>query len=231
MRTDNPYISPMNKTFCAFFLALLVSATSAFGATLSYEVLSMNQTQYNAALVEGQASWTAYARSGFTSTLHPEMYLTAGSGTTVTANHTWNQPEQFSLTYDIAGNLEFRMGSTVIVVQPTMSFSSLLIQVQDYAFFSPTSLTDWEVNGVEMPDMIVENGDSPDREYSTIRIDGINSQPFTITGSFNKPEFSFDDESTIRIAGIVPEPSSAVLAVSGALLMLRRSRKDRKASN
>ena len=214
----------MNKTFCALFLALLACATSALGA-ISYQLPSMNLAQYNAAVVEGQASWTAYARTGFTSTLHPEMYLTAGSGASVTANHTWNRPEQFSLTYDIAGNLEFRMGSTVITVQPTMAFSSILIQVQDFAFFGPTSLVDWNINGIEMPDLIAENNDSDQRAYSTILIEGVDGQPFTINGSFNIPDFSFDDDSTVRIAGIVPESSTALLGILSIPLLLRRSRK------
>ncbi len=208
------------KTLIALFVATF-ALTNVRGAVTVTEITRAEYNTTTAAL----PAWNVHLQAGFPSSV-PEIFITRGgvSGT-VTANHTWFQPEQFGLSYTDVGDLVTRVGSTQVTVQPIMSFNSIAVKIQDFAFFGPTGMQNLKVNGESFGNYMVDNNDSGLRAYRYLLISGFGDE-VDITSALSMSEWSGSDDSTWTFTGVnVPEPSSLVLTTLGMLsVLLRRKR-------
>ncbi len=212
----------MKNTLLAFFVAALVS-TIARGAVTVTEI---TKADYDTTIA-APAAWNVHLQAGYPSTI-PEVFVTRGgvSGT-VTANHTWSRPEQFGLSYTDVGDLVTQLGSTLVTVQPVMSFNSIAVKIQDFAFFGPTGMLNLMVNGASFGNFVAENDDSDQRAYRYLLVEGFGVE-FDLSTALTMSEFAGSDDSTWTFTGVtvsVPEPSVLLALTLGALpVLLRRKR-------
>ncbi len=189
-------------------------------------VTELTKTEYDTTIAVTSA-WNVHLQAGFPSSI-PEVFVTRGgvSGT-VTANHVWNQPEQFGLSYNEVGDLVTQLGSTQVTVQPIMSFNAIVIKVQDFAFFGPTGMLNLKVNGESFGNYLVDNNDSDQRAYRYLQITGFGDE-VDITSALTMSEWSGSDDSTWTFTGVtvnVPEPSALLITTLGMLPMLLRRKR------
>lgn len=200
-------------------LALLLSnARSAVVADVTdSEFVTLTST--------GVVAWSVKYQTGYPSLSQPEIFISANG--VMTLNHTWSNPEQMGVSYDEAGNLNVRAGSTTQSVQPLLPFNTILVRLADKTFFSTvTEFKDVSFDGTPVRNLFADDANSFVTDYDILRIDGVNGT-FVLGGSFYRSMASVEDQSRLEIYGVnlVPEPSTSLLVlIAGVALVLRRSK-------
>lgn len=209
------------KTFKTFAMIVLV-LVGLYDLRAAVVISDLSPTEYTEKLSASTVSWKVEMFSGYPSSSTKEITVTANN--TQSVSHLWSIPEQIQLSYDTAGNLIVRAGSTVITTQPLLGFNAVLVQISNLSLFDEvTEFRSWNVEGAVARNLFAVNstfGIGFDQVLAT----GVDSN-FTLDGSFYKGQFGVDHDSTLTITGIqIPEPSSGIILGLSSLLFYRRRR-------
>jgi len=211
-----------NPFTLAVLLILLLLGFLIMPAKSAVVVSLPNTTDYNQLLLNSTTIWDVVMIAGFSSTGTPEITVTANG--VQSTDHVWSYPEQVEISYDIAGNLNVRAGSTTLYSQPTGLFNAVLIQIGDRAFFGPTELKASTFNGTNLPNLSADDNNTGSFDYDQMEISGF-GDTFQFDTSFYLNQSAAWNESSLWIKGInVPEPNAFVLPISSLILLLFRKR-------
>jgi hypothetical protein len=186
-------------------------------------VTEISKTEYSNLLSISTFSWKAEMISGFPSESTLEVTLIAN--TTQSVHHLWSIPEQIEISYDTAGNLSVRVGSTLLVAQPIERYDAIGIQIRNLNFSDEfTEFRDWSIDGVSARNLFAENTQTG-AGYDQVLITDFNTE-FFLKGSYFKGVDSILRDSVITITGFqIPEPSTLFLLTLSCVLLFSSRRR------
>jgi hypothetical protein len=173
-------------------------------------------------------AWTVYMEAGSPNGSSSYELLVSKPGSTPEArNLIWHTPEQITVAYDLAGNLNVDVGSTHVAIQPTRAFNMISIQIQD-GNTGTTSFENFIFDGTAVRNLFADDPTETDFAYDDISLSNL-SNTFSFSGNWSMGVggiVAFSD-SYMKIIGTqvtVPEPSSFFFTSAISLLLFNRKR-------